>query len=103
MASTQKAGYSLHAMSNQNAQKPIFISLALVIAGLVLGAVGGLSSGSVLGGIIAGCGVIPAAWGAWSGMQQETQSGLAGALGMVMLSLGVGGILLVLGIIDWIR
>ena len=90
-------------MSQSNAKTPIFISLACVVAGLILGAMGGLLSGSILGGIIAACGVIPAAWGAWAGMQQETQASLAGALGMVFVSLGVGGVLLVLGIIDAIR
>jgi hypothetical protein len=87
-------------MSQPNAKTPIFISLAFVVVGLILGAMGGILSGSILGGIIAGCGIIPAAWGAWAGMQQETQASLAGALGMVFVSLGVGGVLLVLGIID---
>ncbi len=90
-------------MSKPSAKTPLFISLALVVAGLVLGAVGGFSSGSIPGGIIAAAGVIPAAWGAWAGMQGETQAGLAGAIGMVLLSLGAGGLLLILGIIDWIR
>ena len=90
-------------MSKPSAKTPIFLSLAFVIVGLILGAMGGIISGSILGGIIAGCGIIPAAWGAWAGMQQETQASLAGALGMVFVSLGVGGLLLVLGIIDWIR
>ena len=90
-------------MSKPSAKMPLFISLGLVVVGLILGAVGGFASGSVVGGIIAGAGVIPAAWGAWAGMQGETQSGLAGAIGLVLLSLGVGGLLIVLGIIDWIR
>lgn len=90
-------------MSQSNAKTPIFISLAFVVVGLVLGLMGGVLSGSIAGGIIAGLGVIPAAWGAWAGMQQETQASLAGALGMVFVSLGVGGVLLVLGIIDAIR
>jgi hypothetical protein len=90
-------------MSQPNAKTPIFISLAFVVVGLILGAMGGILSGSILGGIIAACGIIPAAWGAWAGMQQETQASLAGALGMVFVSLGVGGVLLVLGIIDAIR
>ena len=90
-------------MSKPNAKTPIFMSLAFVVIGLVLGAIGGITSGSILGGIIAGCGIIPAAWGAWSGMQQETQTSLAGAIAMLFVSVGVGGLLLVLGIIDWIR
>ena len=69
----------------------------------ILGAIGGLSSGSIAGGIIAACGIIPAAWAAWAGMQQETQKSLAGALAMVFVSLAVGGLLLILGIIDLFR
>jgi hypothetical protein len=90
-------------MSKPSAKLPLLISLGLVILGLILGAIGGFASGSILGGIIAGAGVIPAAWGAWAGMQGETQAGLAGAISMVLLSLGAGGLLIVLGIIDWIR
>ena len=90
-------------MSKSSVQTPLFISLALVVVGLILGAIGGISSGSIAGGIIAACGIIPAAWAAWAGMQQETQKSLAGALAMVFVSLGVGGLLLILGIIDLFR
>ena len=86
-------------MSKPSAKTPIFVSLALVAAGIVLGLVGG---SAIVGGVIAAAGVIPAAWGAWAGMQQETQSSLAGALGMVFLSLGVGAVLIILGIINWV-
>lgn len=87
-------------MSKPSAKTPIFVSIAFVVIGLVLGLMGGVTSGSILGGVIAGLGVIPAAWAAWAGMQQETQASLAGALGMVFVSIGVGAILIVLGIID---
>lgn len=90
-------------MSKSNAQTPIFISVALVVAGLIMAAISGFSGGSIGGGIIAACGIIPAAWGAWAGMQQETQKSLAGALAMVFVSIGVGGLLLILAIIDLIR
>ena len=90
-------------MSKSSAQTPLFISLALVIVGLVLGAIGGLTSGSILGGVIAACGTIPAGWAAWAGMQQETQKSLAGALAMLFVSLGVGGLLIILGIINLFR
>ncbi len=72
----------------------------MVAVGLVLGLIGGITSGSIPGGVIAGLGVIPAAYAAWTGMQQETQTGLAGAILMVTVSLGVGGLLIVLGIIN---
>lgn len=100
MARTRKAGYSLYDMSNASAKTPLLISLALVGIGLIFGLVGGITSGSIPGGIIAGLGAIPAAWAAWSGMQQETQSGLAGAVVMLTASLGVGGLLIVLGVIN---
>jgi len=90
-------------MSQPSAKTPLFISLACVVVGLILGAIGGIASGSILGGVIAAAGTIPALYAAWKGMQGETQAGLAGALGMVFLSLGAGGLLIVLGIIDWIR
>lgn len=90
-------------MSKSSVQTPLFISLALVVVGLILGAIGGLGSGSIVGGIIAACGIIPAAWAAWAGMQQETQKNLAGALAMVFVSLAVGGLLLILGIINLFR
>ena len=91
-------------MQQSSAKTPLIISLALVIAGVVIAAVsGGLASGSVLGGVVAGLGIIPAAWAAWAGMQQETQASLAGALGMVFLSIGAGGLLILLAVIDWLR
>jgi hypothetical protein len=84
-------------MSNKSSAKtPILISLALVVVGIVLSVTGA----SIIGGVVAGLGVIPAAWGAWAGMQQETQASLAGAIGMVFLSLGVGAVLIVLGLFD---
>ncbi len=90
-------------MSQASAKVPLLISLAFVGIGLVLGLIGGSAGTLIAGGVIAAAGVIPAAWGAWAGMQGETQAGLSGALGMVFLSLGVGGLLVILGIIDWIR
>lgn len=90
-------------MSKPSARIPLVISLAFVVIGIVLGAINGLGSGSIVGGIIAACGIIPAAWAAWAGMQEETQKSLAGALAMVFVSIGVGAILLILGIIDFVR
>ncbi len=90
-------------MSKANATTPIYISLALVSVGIVLGLIGGVLSGSILGGVIAGLGVIPAAYGTWTGMQQETQTSMVGAVGMVFLSLGTGAVLIILGIIDKLR
>ncbi len=103
LAEEAKDRYPQAIMSQASAKMPLLISLAFVGIGLVLGLIGGSAGTLIAGGVIAAAGVIPAAWGAWAGMQGETQAGLSGALGMVFLSLGVGGLLVILGIIDWIR
>jgi len=82
---------------------PLIATLAFIFAGLIIALVGGIGSGSIAGGIVAGLGVIPACWGAWTGMQQETQGGLAMALGLVFVSLGVAAILIILRVVDWVR
>ncbi len=74
---------------------PLFVSLALVVGGIALG----LSGSSILGGLLAAGGAIPGCYAAWTGMQQEGQGGLIGAIGMILVSLGVGAVLIVLGII----
>lgn len=92
-------------MSQSTSSKtPIVVALLLVLGGLVIAQVsGGLTSGSIIGGIVAGGGAIPSLYGAWKGMQQETQAGLAASLGMGLLCLGAGGILILLAVVDWIR
>jgi hypothetical protein len=74
-----------------SSKPPLLLSLALVVAGVILAVIGF----RLVGGIVAGAAVVPSCYGAWLGMQQETQGGLAGAIGMVFLSLGVAAILLV--------
>ena len=39
----------------------------------------------------------------WKGIQQETQGTLAISVGGVLLSLGVGGLLILLAIVNWFR
>jgi hypothetical protein len=75
----------------------------MVVLGLVIAAVQGFSHGSIAGGIIAALGAVPACYGMWKGIQQETQGTLAMSVGAVLLSLGVGGLLIVLRIIHWLR
>jgi hypothetical protein len=82
---------------------PLLISVAMVAIGLIIAAIGGISSGSITGGIIAALAVIPACWGMVNGMQQKTQGPLAMAIGVFLLALGVAALLIILGIIDWIR
>lgn len=89
--------------ASSNPQVPMFVSLALIIAGVAIAAVGGLTSGSVIGGVVALVGAVPAAWAAWAGMQKETQASLGMALLALFASLGVGAILILLKVVDWLR
>lgn len=87
-------------MSNRSAGAPLLLSLGLVVAGLLIGVIGGLTSGSLGGGLLAGAGVIPAAYGAWLGIQQETQGTLLWSILLILASLGVGGLLLILWLVS---
>ena len=82
---------------------PVAVSFALIAVGLVIGLLGGFTEGSIVGGIIAACGVIPAMVGLWKGIQQESQGTLALSVVALLVSLGVGGLLIILKIVDWIR
>jgi hypothetical protein len=86
-----------------NPNIPLFLSAALVTVGVALGLEGGISNGSLWGGVCAALGVIPAAWACWGGMQLSTQRSLALAIIMVYLSLGVAGLLTMLWLINWMR
>ncbi len=86
-----------------DSKTPAFAAIGLVALGLVIAALGGLTHGSILGGIIAAAGAIPACYGMWKGIQQETQGTLAISVGAVLLSLAVGGILIILRFVDWLR
>lgn len=89
--------------SSPRVQTPLYISLGLVAAGVVIAAIGGITAGSILGGVVAALGVVPACWAAWAGMQKETQASLGLALLLVFASLGVGGLLVLLRVVDWLR
>jgi hypothetical protein len=82
---------------------PALIAFAFVIAGLILGLAMGLTHGSIAGGIIAAAGAIPACIGMWKGIQQQTQTTLALSIAALLCALGVGGVLIVIRIIDIIR
>lgn len=82
---------------------PVLIAYGLIAAGVVLALATGITRGSVAGGAIAALAVIPACYGMWKGLQQETQTGLALSVLAVLAALGVGGVLIVLRVIDWIR
>jgi hypothetical protein len=80
------------------------VAFGLVAVGIVIAALGGggLLHGSILGGIIAGCGAIPACFGMWKGIQQETQGTLAMSVLAVLVSLGVAAALIILRIVHWV-
>ena len=56
----------------------------------------------MLSGIIAACGALPACFGMWKGIQQETQGTLAVSVLAVLASLGVGAVLIILRIVHWV-
>jgi len=84
-------------------QVPLLLTLALIAAGVIISAVGGIANGSLAGGIVAAIGVVPAGYAVWLGMQKQTQGSLGMALLLLFASLGVGAILLLLQVVDWLR
>lgn len=86
-----------------DSKTPALAAVGMVVLGLVIAAIQGFSHGSIAGGIIAALGAVPACYGMWKGIQQETQGTLAMSVGAVLLSLGVGGLLIVLRVIHWLR
>lgn len=86
-----------------DSKTPAFVAFALVVVGLAIAAVQGFTAGSIAGGIIAALGAIPACFGMWKGIQQETQGTLAMSVVAVLVSLAAGGVLIALRVIHWIR
>ncbi len=86
-----------------DSKTPALAALGLIVLGLVIAAVQGFSHGSILGGLVAASGAIPACYGMWKGIQQETQGTLAASVGTCVLALAVGGLLIVLRFVDWLR
>jgi len=86
-----------------DSKTPAMAAIGLVVVGLVIAAVQGLVHGSIAGGIIAAAGAIPACFGMWKGIQQETQGTLAISVAAVVLSLVVGAILIILRVINWLH
>ena len=82
-----------------DSKAPALAAYGLVVLGLVIGALQGFGHGSLLGGIVAASGAIPACFGMWKGIQQETQGTLAASVAAVLAALAVGGLLIVLWVI----
>jgi len=85
-----------------DSKTPGFVALVAVAIGIVLAAIQGITHGSLAGGIVAALGAIPACFGMWKGIQQETQGTLAMSVMAVLVALGVGGVLIVLRVIYWV-
>ena len=86
-----------------DSKTPALVAFGLVVLGLMIAAVQGLTHGSILGGLIAASGAIPACFGMWKGIQQETQGTLAISVAAVLLSLAVGAVLIILRVVNWLH
>ena len=85
-----------------DSKTPAFIAFAIVGVGILIAAMQGLTHGSIGGGIVAALGAAPACFGMWKGIQQETQGTLAISVGAVLVSLGVGAVLIILRLVHWV-
>jgi hypothetical protein len=82
---------------------PVLVAFVMVVAGIAIAAVQGIVHGSIFGGVIAAAGAIPACFGMWKGIQQETQGTLALSVTAVLVSLAVGAVLIVLRVLSWLH
>ncbi len=90
-------------MSEPDTKMPSMIAGVLLVIGVIIAAVTGFSAGgAIAGGLIAGFGIAPAAWGMWAGIQHKTQAGMLMPILMFCLCVGAGGILIIVGIISWL-
>jgi hypothetical protein len=82
---------------------PALVAFVMVVAGIAIAAVQGLVHGSIAGGVIAAAGAIPACFGMWKGIQQETQGTLALSVIGVLVALAIGALLIVLRVVSWLH
>jgi hypothetical protein len=91
-------------MSAPDAKLPNLAALLLILIGLLIGVISGLGSGSIAGGVVAALAMVPACWGMWAGVQsKESQAGLGIAILLFLAAAGVGGLLILLRFVDWLR
>lgn len=90
-------------MSAPDTKLPSMISAGFLLLGLLIAVIGGLTSGSIAGGIVVGLGVIPALWGIVNGLQHKTQTAVLAPFLLLVTNLGVAGLLIVLRFVDWVR
>jgi hypothetical protein len=82
-----------------DSKTPALVAFVLVVAGIAIASAHRLIHGSIGGGVVAALGAIPACYGMWKGIQQETQGTLALSVAAVLISLAVGAVLIVLRVI----
>jgi hypothetical protein len=90
-------------MSAPDTKLPSMISAGFLLFGLLIAVIGGLTSGSIAGGIVVGLGVIPALWGIVNGLQHKTQTAVLAPFLLLVTNLGVAGLLIILRFVDWLR
>ena len=86
-----------------DSKTPVVVAFAMVVVGIVIAVAQGPLHGSLLGGVIAAAGAIPACFGMWKGIQQETQGTLALSVAAVLVALAVGAILIVLRFVSFLH
>jgi hypothetical protein len=82
---------------------PALVAFVMVVTGIAIAAMRDIVHGSIVGGVIAALGAIPACYGMWKGIQQETQGTLAVSVSAVLVSLAVGAVLIVLRVVSWLH
>jgi hypothetical protein len=80
----------------------VALSGAAFVVALLVAAIGGFGSGSILGMLIATAGAAVAGWGFWKGTQEEKSTGAALSILLLLANLGLAGLLLILKIIHWL-
>jgi hypothetical protein len=86
-----------------DSKTPALVAFAMVVIGIAIAAVQGITHGSIVGGVIAAAGAIPACYGMWKGIQQETQGTLAVSVIAVLVALAIGALLIVLRVVSWLH
>jgi hypothetical protein len=86
-----------------NTKTPAVVAFVMVVTGIAIAAAQGITHGSIAGGVIAALGAIPACYGMWKGIQQETQGTLAVSVTALLVALAVGGLLIVLRVVSWLH
>jgi hypothetical protein len=86
-----------------DSKTPALVAFVMVVAGIAIAAAQGITHGSIVGGVIAALGAIPACYGMWKGIQQETQGTLAVSVTAVLVTLAIGGVLIVLRVVSWLH